>query len=63
MPLSEDVYQKLKAQLTVRTGDKDSDVRVQAVVALSGLQDSGDTYGNRDVTNAILNVMQNDPSA
>lgn len=59
---SEDVYQKLRAQLAARIRCKDPDVRAQAVMAISRLQDSGNFHGNKDVMNNILDAMQKDPN-
>lgn len=59
---SEEIYQNLKSQLLKRVNDKDADVRVQAVIALSRLQDSGTSSENKDVTKIMINIMQSDPN-
>jgi condensin complex subunit 3 len=63
---SEDLYQKLKKSLFERVRDKEYSVRIQAVTALSRLQnadDEEDEVDGRTVSEKLIDIMQHDPSA
>ncbi|KAJ1817983.1 chromosome condensation complex Condensin, subunit G [Coemansia sp. RSA 2598] len=57
--IDEDLYFELIRKLIERVRDKESSIRVHAAVALTRLQSSDDV----EVNEALLNLMQNDPSA
>ncbi|KAJ1911318.1 chromosome condensation complex Condensin, subunit G [Tieghemiomyces parasiticus] len=66
--IDEDLYLTLKAQLYERIHDKESAIRVQAVIALCRLQngEDEDTADERDgpnVTKTLSNIIRYDPSA
>lgn len=68
--MDDDLFEALKGALLVRAKDRESSVRVQAVVALAKLQgaegDDGDDIDDGDATNitsVLLRVLQYDPSA
>ncbi|KAK4056299.1 chromosome condensation complex Condensin, subunit G [Microbotryomycetes sp. JL221] len=69
--VDDDTYQHLKAALLERVHDKESSVRMQAVVALSKLQeadeaDSDDEDSNdpdQNVTMMLMDVLLHDPAA
>lgn len=63
---SEDLYQKLKKCLFERVRDKEAPVRIQAVTALSRLQnadDEEDEVDGRTVSEKLIDILQYDPSA
>ncbi|CAI2182005.1 16196_t:CDS:10 [Funneliformis geosporum] len=59
--VDDDLYEYLKDELSKRLFDKEASVRVNAVVAFSKLL--GDNEIGKDVTEKLLGLMQNDPSA
>jgi condensin complex subunit 3 len=59
---SDDLYEELRDGLTKRTRDRESSVRVQAVIALARFQSSEDEAGVK-VTKALIELLQHDPSA
>ncbi|KAL2314288.1 Condensin complex non-SMC subunit Cnd3 [Schizosaccharomyces pombe] len=60
--IDDDLYNTLKEKLLSRVLDRESIVRLEAVVALSRLQeDTGDE--ENDVRNILLFLLQNDPSS
>ncbi|KAI9283993.1 nuclear condensing complex subunit [Umbelopsis sp. AD052] len=64
--IDEDLYQKLKKSLFERVRDKEYSVRIQAVTALSRLQnadDEEDEVDGRTVSEKLIDIMQHDPSA
>ncbi|KAG2178793.1 hypothetical protein INT43_001639 [Umbelopsis isabellina] len=64
--IDEDLYQKLKKCLFERVRDKEASVRIQAVTALSRLQnadDEEDEADGRTVSEKLIDIMQHDPSA
>ncbi|CAO3691481.1 unnamed protein product [Umbelopsis ramanniana] len=63
--IDEDLYQKLKKSLFERVRDKEYSVRIQAVTALSRLQnadDEEDEVDGRTVSEKLIDIMQHDPS-
>ncbi|BFZ59916.1 chromosome condensation complex Condensin, subunit G [Saitoella coloradoensis] len=60
--IDDDVFEGLRTGLMRRARDKESSVRVQAVVALSRLQGEDDEEG-REVVKALKLLLQTDPSA
>jgi condensin complex subunit 3 len=66
-PDSEDLYQKLRSSLLDRVYDKETPVRVQAVIALSklcGSETEEDTEeGEQTATEVLLDIMAQDPAA
>ncbi|CAM0139960.1 unnamed protein product [Umbelopsis sp. WA50703] len=64
--IDEDLYQKLKKCLFERVRDKEASVRIQAVTALSRLQnadDEEDEADGRTVSEKLIDIMQHDPNA
>ncbi|KAJ2162359.1 chromosome condensation complex Condensin, subunit G [Coemansia sp. RSA 552] len=62
--IDEDLYFDLIKKLTERIRDKEAGIRVHAAIALSKLQSGeDDDGGGGEVTEALLNLLQNDPSA
>ncbi|CAG8582778.1 2255_t:CDS:10, partial [Paraglomus occultum] len=70
--IDDSLYNKMRKKLTDRIHDKDTGVRVQAVVALSKFQNidayiqAGCDVGNgdnREITDKLLDVLQYDPNA
>ncbi|GAB5588119.1 chromosome condensation complex Condensin [Umbelopsis nana] len=64
--IDEDLYQKLKRCLFERVRDKEAPVRIQAVTALSRLQnadDEEDEVDGRTVSEKLIDILQYDPSA
>jgi condensin complex subunit 3 len=59
---SDDLFDDLRDRLGKRTRDRESSVRVQAVIALARFQSSDDEAGIR-VTKALIELLQHDPSA
>lgn len=59
---SDDLFEELRDGLGKRTRDRESSVRVQAVIALARFQSSDDEAGIR-VTKALVELLQHDPSA
>ena len=59
---SDDLFDDLRDGLGKRTRDRESSVRVQAVIALARFQSSDDEAGIR-VTKALIELLQHDPSA
>jgi condensin complex subunit 3 len=59
---SDDLFDELRDGLGKRTRDRESSVRVQAVIALARFQSSDDEAGVR-VTKALIELLQHDPSA
>ena len=59
---SDDLFDDLRDRLGKRTRDRESSVRVQAVIALARFQSSDDKAGIR-VTKALIELLQHDPSA
>jgi hypothetical protein len=59
---SDDLFDDLRDRLGKRTRDRESSVRVQAVIALARFQSSEDEAGIR-VTKALIELLQHDPSA
>lgn len=67
---SDETYQALKTALLDRVRDKESTVRMQAVVALSKLQeadepdeDDDDEDPEQNVTQVLMDVLMHDPAA
>lgn len=69
---SDNTYQHLKAALLERVRDKESTVRMQAVVALSKLQEADEPDDDDDeeednpehnVTQVLMDVLMHDPAA
>ena len=60
--VSDDLFDDLRDRLGKRTRDRESSVRVQAVIALARFQSSDDEAGIR-VTKALIELLQHDPSA
>ncbi|KAI8324774.1 hypothetical protein GQ54DRAFT_295938 [Martensiomyces pterosporus] len=60
--IDEDLYFDLIKQLSERIRDKEASIRVHAAIALSKLQSGEDADGG-EVTEALLNLLQHDPSA
>jgi condensin complex subunit 3 len=64
---SEEVYQDLRAALLDRINDKESPVRVQAVIGLSklcGSEEPGDVEDNEQTaTETLLDLLAHDPAA
>lgn len=64
--IDDDLYDSLKNALLVRLRDKESSVRVQAVIALAKLQvneeDELGQNGEESVTSLILSALRHDPS-
>ena len=63
--LDENLFQTLKSLLLMRAKDKESSVRVQAVIALAKLQASeedGEEDADDDVKSVLLDVLRFDPS-
>ncbi|KAF9910006.1 hypothetical protein EC991_007625 [Linnemannia zychae] len=65
--LDNDLYIQLQTSLLERTRDKESQVRVQALFALSKMQGSGDDDDDEDegetIIDEFLNLLQHDPAA
>jgi hypothetical protein len=59
---SDDLFDELREGLGKRTRDRESSVRVQAVIALARFQSSDDEEGIR-ITKALIELLQHDPSA
>jgi condensin complex subunit 3 len=59
---SDDLFDDLRDGLSKRTRDRESSVRVQAVIALARFQ-SGDDEAGIKVTKALIELLQHDPSA
>lgn len=65
----DDIYQNLRRSLLERVHDKESAVRVQAIVALAKLQGGDDDEeeeggdGEDNVTAVLLDILRHDPSA
>lgn len=59
---SDDLFEELRDGLGKRTRDRESSVRVQAVIALARFQSSDDEAGIR-ITKALIELLQHDPSA
>ncbi|KAJ1800678.1 chromosome condensation complex Condensin, subunit G [Coemansia sp. RSA 2399] len=60
--IDEDLYFDLIKKLTERIHDKEASIRMHAAVALSKLQ-SGEEDEGGEVAEALLDLLQNDPSA
>ncbi|KAJ2388206.1 chromosome condensation complex Condensin, subunit G, partial [Coemansia sp. RSA 2559] len=60
--IDEDLYFDLIKKLTERIHDKEASIRMHAAVALSKLQ-SGEEDEGGEVAEALLGLLQNDPSA
>ncbi|KAJ2241364.1 chromosome condensation complex Condensin, subunit G, partial [Coemansia sp. RSA 454] len=60
--IDEELYFDLVKRLSERIRDKEAGIRVHAAIALSKLQSGEDSDGG-EVTEALLGLMQNDPSA
>ncbi|KAJ2737524.1 chromosome condensation complex Condensin, subunit G [Coemansia sp. Cherry 401B] len=60
--IDEELYFDLVKRLTERIRDKEAAIRVHAAIALSKLQSGEDSDGG-EVTEALLGLMQSDPSA
>ncbi|KAJ2617772.1 chromosome condensation complex Condensin, subunit G [Coemansia sp. RSA 1365] len=60
--IDEDLYFDLIKKLVERIRDKEASIRVHAAIALSKLQSGEDSDGG-EVSDALLGLMQNDPSA
>ncbi|KAJ1743304.1 chromosome condensation complex Condensin, subunit G [Coemansia sp. RSA 989] len=60
--IDEELYFELVKRLSERIRDKEAAIRVHAAIALSKLQ-SGEDGDGGEVTEALLGLMQNDPSA
>ncbi|KAG9299295.1 hypothetical protein G9A89_013943 [Geosiphon pyriformis] len=60
--LSDALFERLKAKLIDRVRDKETSVRAQAIIALSKLQGE-DIENDREVTDKLCEILQNDPSA
>ncbi|KAJ1728815.1 chromosome condensation complex Condensin, subunit G [Coemansia biformis] len=60
--IDEDLYFDLVKRLRERIRDKESAIRMHAAIALSKLQ-SGEDDGGGEVTEALVGLMQGDPSA
>ncbi|KAJ2667490.1 chromosome condensation complex Condensin, subunit G [Coemansia sp. RSA 1199] len=60
--IDEELYFDLVKRLSERIRDKEAGIRVHAAIALSKLQ-SGEDSDVGEVTEALLGLMQNDPSA
>ncbi|KAJ2464303.1 chromosome condensation complex Condensin, subunit G, partial [Coemansia sp. RSA 2322] len=60
--IDEDLYLDLVKKLSERIRDKEASIRVHAAIALSKLQ-SGEDDDSREVTEALLGLLQHDPSA
>lgn len=64
-----DLYVELQDSLMERTRDKESQVRVQALFALSKMQGNGDDEEEEDeeegstIIKEFLNLLQHDPAA
>ena len=58
IPFSEDLYEKLRSALIERARDKESAIRVQAIVALSKIFSSENPSDLEDDEPSILDVMQ-----
>ena len=63
---SEDLYTLLRASLLERARDKDSNVRLQAIIALARLQrgeeGSGDVPDDQEnLTDFLIDILQYDP--
>lgn len=68
--MDDDLFEALKGALLIRAMDRESSVRVQAIVALAKLQgaegdegDEGDEDEGQGITSVLLRVLQHDPSA
>ena len=64
---SDDIYTLLRASLIERINDKESTVRIQAVIALSKLSGTEDPEdlddGEPDVIEVLMELLQFDPAA
>ncbi|KAJ2837104.1 chromosome condensation complex Condensin, subunit G [Coemansia erecta] len=60
--IDEELYFDLVKRLSERIRDKEAGIRVHAAIALSKLQSGEDSDGG-EVTEALLGLMQDDPSA
>ncbi|KAI9502936.1 chromosome condensation complex Condensin, subunit G [Coemansia spiralis] len=60
--IDEELYFELIKKLTERIRDKESSIRTHAAIALSKLQ-SGEEDEGGEVTEALLSLLQNDPSS
>ncbi|KAJ2327075.1 chromosome condensation complex Condensin, subunit G, partial [Coemansia sp. RSA 2681] len=60
--IDESLYFELIKKLSERIRDKEASIRVHAAIALSKLQ-SGEDGDDGEVTEALLGLLQNDPSA
>ncbi|KAJ2822805.1 chromosome condensation complex Condensin, subunit G, partial [Coemansia erecta] len=60
--IDEELYFDLVKRLSERIRDKEAGIRVHAAIALSKLQSGEDSDGG-EVTEALLGLMQSDPSA
>ncbi|KAJ2378443.1 chromosome condensation complex Condensin, subunit G [Coemansia sp. RSA 2607] len=60
--IDEELYFELIRKLTERIRDKEASIRVHAAIALARLQSSDDGDAS-EVNEALLDLMQNDPSA
>ncbi|CAG8544549.1 9035_t:CDS:10 [Paraglomus brasilianum] len=63
--INDSLYNKMRKKLADRIHDKDTGVRVQAVVALSKFQAGCDVENgdSREITDKLLDVLQYDPNA
>jgi condensin complex subunit 3 len=64
--VSEDIYTELRAALMERVNDKETPVRVQAVIALSKLCGSEDpsevSEGEQTVSDILMDILAHDTS-
>lgn len=66
-PSREDIYKDLRAALIERVNDKETTVRVQAVIALSKLCGSEDpsevSEGEQTVSDILIDILAHDSSS
>ncbi|KAI9291170.1 hypothetical protein K502DRAFT_344837 [Neoconidiobolus thromboides FSU 785] len=60
--IDEEIFSELKIQLLKRSQDKESNVRVQVAIALSGLQDESDIDNYNQIINRLIEMLSKDPS-
>lgn len=61
--IDDDLFQELRAAFVRRIHDRESSIRVQAVLGLARLQGTDDEDEPEPITEILLNALQNDSKA